>query len=304
MSRRVVVLVGLRRSRSSRAPRLRAGRHSVRSLRRSARASRWCSGASRPSRRSACWPPTSCACASRPRSSSVGTIPTRSSRSDFGDPRAAFEIGSDSSVVTTRGAPRHGEARALPRRVRDRVRRVAGRGRRRARHGVRGRARQACGSACATTSTSTASARRRAGSTSAAGKLGGYSFTMWNTDTYGYDADTDPIYASVPFFMVLRNGRAHGIFFDNTLPQHVRHRARVAGPALLRRRRRRARLLLHRRARRRKRRGRALHRADRPHAAAAALGARLQPVPLQLLPGVEGPLHRRQLPRSAGSRPT
>jgi alpha-glucosidase len=47
-------------------------------------------------------------------------------------------------------------------------------------------------------------------------QLGGYNFTMWNTDTYGYDSSTDPIYASVPFFMVLRGGRAHGIFLDNT----------------------------------------------------------------------------------------
>lgn len=46
--------------------------------------------------------------------------------------------------------------------------------------------------------------------------LGGYSYTMWNSDTYAYEADTDPIYVSVPFFIVLRNGIAHGIFFDNT----------------------------------------------------------------------------------------
>jgi alpha-glucosidase len=39
---------------------------------------------------------------------------------------------------------------------------------------------------------------------------------MWNSDTYAYDADTDPIYVSVPFFMVVRNGIAHGIFLDNT----------------------------------------------------------------------------------------
>lgn len=46
--------------------------------------------------------------------------------------------------------------------------------------------------------------------------LGGYTFAMWNSDTYGYQADTDPIYASMPFFMVMRNGRAHGLFLDNT----------------------------------------------------------------------------------------
>ncbi|MGH9347635.1 MAG: glycoside hydrolase family 31 protein [Vicinamibacterales bacterium] len=47
-------------------------------------------------------------------------------------------------------------------------------------------------------------------------QLGGYSYTMWNSDTYAYESDTDPIYVSVPFFLVLRGGRTHGIFFDNT----------------------------------------------------------------------------------------
>lgn len=47
-------------------------------------------------------------------------------------------------------------------------------------------------------------------------KLGGYSFTMWNSDTFGYDGGTDPLYVSVPFYMVLRKGSAHGIFLDNT----------------------------------------------------------------------------------------
>jgi alpha-glucosidase len=47
-------------------------------------------------------------------------------------------------------------------------------------------------------------------------KLGGYSYAMWNGDTPGYDSSIDPIYVSVPFYMVLREGRAHGIFLDNT----------------------------------------------------------------------------------------
>src|SRR5947207_4051291 len=45
---------------------------------------------------------------------------------------------------------------------------------------------------------------------------GGYSYTMWNSDTFGYGADTDPIYVSVPFAIVVRAGRAHGLFLDNT----------------------------------------------------------------------------------------
>ncbi|HEV7498419.1 MAG TPA: glycoside hydrolase family 31 protein, partial [Vicinamibacteria bacterium] len=45
---------------------------------------------------------------------------------------------------------------------------------------------------------------------------GGYSYAMWNSDTYAYTDDTDPLYVSVPFYVVLRQGRAHGIFLDNT----------------------------------------------------------------------------------------
>src|SRR4051794_27483444 len=47
-------------------------------------------------------------------------------------------------------------------------------------------------------------------------KLGGYSYTMWNSDTFGYDSSTDPIYVSVPFYIDLRNGVAYGVFLDNT----------------------------------------------------------------------------------------
>src|SRR5438132_11417082 len=47
-------------------------------------------------------------------------------------------------------------------------------------------------------------------------KLGGYSFTMWNSDTFGYDSSTDPLYVSVPFYILLRKGVAIGIFLDNT----------------------------------------------------------------------------------------
>ena len=46
--------------------------------------------------------------------------------------------------------------------------------------------------------------------------LGGYNYVMWNSDVYMYDASTDPLYVSVPFFMVMSHGRAHGIFLDNT----------------------------------------------------------------------------------------
>ncbi|MDY6986349.1 MAG: glycoside hydrolase family 31 protein [Candidatus Thermoplasmatota archaeon] len=42
------------------------------------------------------------------------------------------------------------------------------------------------------------------------------SSVMWNTDAYSYDSRSDPLYVSVPFFIGLRDGKAYGIFFDNT----------------------------------------------------------------------------------------
>lgn len=46
--------------------------------------------------------------------------------------------------------------------------------------------------------------------------LGGMHYAMWNSDSGNYDGATDPLYVSVPFYLVLRDGRAHGIFLDNT----------------------------------------------------------------------------------------
>jgi alpha-glucosidase len=47
-------------------------------------------------------------------------------------------------------------------------------------------------------------------------QLGGYNCVMWNSDTYLYDSSTDPLYVSVPFYMVVRRGQAHGVFLDKT----------------------------------------------------------------------------------------
>jgi len=47
-------------------------------------------------------------------------------------------------------------------------------------------------------------------------KLGGYNYTMWNSDTPAYDESTDPLYCDVPFFLVTEHGQAHGIFLDST----------------------------------------------------------------------------------------
>jgi len=44
----------------------------------------------------------------------------------------------------------------------------------------------------------------------------GEAFTMWNTDSFGWQESTDPIYKSVPFFLTMRGGRSLGVLFDNT----------------------------------------------------------------------------------------
>ncbi len=42
-----------------------------------------------------------------------------------------------------------------------------------------------------------------------------YRVTMWNTDAYGYRLGSDPLYVSIPFFIILRNGNAIGHFIDS-----------------------------------------------------------------------------------------
>ena len=44
----------------------------------------------------------------------------------------------------------------------------------------------------------------------------GEAFTMWNTDAFGWQESTDPIYKSVPFFLNIKQGRTLGVFLDNT----------------------------------------------------------------------------------------
>ena len=41
-------------------------------------------------------------------------------------------------------------------------------------------------------------------------------FTLWNTDSFGFQESTDPIYKSIPFVLTMNEGRAAGVFFDNT----------------------------------------------------------------------------------------
>ncbi|GGG93948.1 alpha-glucosidase [Silvibacterium dinghuense] len=44
----------------------------------------------------------------------------------------------------------------------------------------------------------------------------GQSYVMWNTDSFGWQESTDPIYKSIPFFLEFHEGRALGVLFDNT----------------------------------------------------------------------------------------
>jgi len=46
--------------------------------------------------------------------------------------------------------------------------------------------------------------------------LRGQRFVNWGTDTYGYQKGADPLYKNIPFYYVLHQRIAHGIFFDNT----------------------------------------------------------------------------------------
>lgn len=44
----------------------------------------------------------------------------------------------------------------------------------------------------------------------------GEAYVNWNTDNPHYDNNSDPLYASIPFYIGLHNGLRYGIFLDNT----------------------------------------------------------------------------------------
>jgi alpha-glucosidase len=50
-------------------------------------------------------------------------------------------------------------------------------------------------------------------------KRGRY-YQMVNTDHFGYHENSDPLYASIPFFTGFRGNNAYGIFFDNNAYSH------------------------------------------------------------------------------------
>ncbi len=48
----------------------------------------------------------------------------------------------------------------------------------------------------------------------------GYGYLNWNTDSFAYNKERDPLYSSTPFYIGIHNGLCYGIFFDNTHKSH------------------------------------------------------------------------------------
>lgn len=44
----------------------------------------------------------------------------------------------------------------------------------------------------------------------------GRGYVNWNTDSYAYSPDADPLYCSIPFYIGLHHNHAYGIYFDNS----------------------------------------------------------------------------------------
>ncbi|GAA4791095.1 glycoside hydrolase family 31 protein [Olivibacter ginsenosidimutans] len=57
--------------------------------------------------------------------------------------------------------------------------------------------------------------------------LRGKRLTNWNSDTYSFAFDQDPLYRSIPFYIGLSSGEAYGIFFDNTFKTYFDFGAEV-----------------------------------------------------------------------------
>lgn len=50
--------------------------------------------------------------------------------------------------------------------------------------------------------------------------LRGKRLVNWNSDTYSFAFNQDPLYRTIPFYIGLDRGRAYGIFFDNTFKSY------------------------------------------------------------------------------------
>lgn len=44
----------------------------------------------------------------------------------------------------------------------------------------------------------------------------GNAYTNWNSDTFGYAVDMDPIYSTIPFYIGIHHNLNYGVFMDNT----------------------------------------------------------------------------------------
>ena len=44
----------------------------------------------------------------------------------------------------------------------------------------------------------------------------GHAYSLWNTDSFGFQESTDPIYKSIPFFLTSLGGTTTGVLLDNT----------------------------------------------------------------------------------------
>lgn len=58
------------------------------------------------------------------------------------------------------------------------------------------------------------------GDKSCATNLRGQQLQNWNTDAFGFQKDSDPLYRSIPFYYSLYQGRAYGVFLHNSWRSH------------------------------------------------------------------------------------
>jgi alpha-glucosidase len=48
----------------------------------------------------------------------------------------------------------------------------------------------------------------------------GHGYQNWNTDHFAYGVESDPLYASTPFYLGIHSGLSYGLFFDNSHKTH------------------------------------------------------------------------------------
>ena len=65
------------------------------------------------------------------------------------------------------------------------------------------------------------------GDKSCGANLHGKKFENWCTDAFAFGRESDPLYKAVPFYYFLRNGKAGGIFLDNTFRSHFDFNSRA-----------------------------------------------------------------------------